>query len=91
LTTPPGDPTITVTPGDPAKTNPPSQPTQINTVAPPTIVESPSVLIPVTGADLSQVRNGLLDVGFLREFLVNIGVIFLGLGIVLSTINKKFS
>ncbi|NTV36725.1 MAG: hypothetical protein HGA53_07215, partial [Anaerolineaceae bacterium] len=73
-----------VTPTDPPVVTEETQVTR-GTLAPP-VVEGGPVLIPVTGDDQSTAPMGSIAFGSLFS---NLGMMFLGFGLVLTAINKK--
>lgn len=78
----PDVPVVTETP-DPGETpQPPEEPT----LAPPTSNEPPTILIPVTGSEVSNQS----PLGKIQTTLFNMGIGLLGLGLVLQSISRKF-
>jgi hypothetical protein len=83
------DPTNTPVPDEtPDPTEPPvTDETPEPTLAPPDPDEPPTVLIPVTGVELPG-NSPLSDV---QNFVFNMGLSFLGIGLVLQSIRKRFN
>ncbi|MDO9085955.1 MAG: hypothetical protein Q7U53_07095 [Anaerolineaceae bacterium] len=80
------------TPVDPGQTSTPDvdetpDPTNAPTFPPPTSNDPPTILIPVTGSELDS--NSPLD--RLQSVLFNLGLSFLGLGLVLQSLRKKIN
>jgi hypothetical protein len=90
-TTPtPDDPQETPTPGDPTPTPPTDEtpdPTQPPTLPPPVTTTTPSVLIPVTGMEI----GGDSPLDKVQSVMFNLGLGFLGLGLVLQSLRKKLN
>jgi hypothetical protein len=86
----PEDPTATPLPDDPTptpQTDETPDPTVAPTLPPPVSNDPPTVLIPVTGAEFggdSPLRN-------VQSVLFNLGLSFLGLGLVLQSMRKKLN
>ena len=82
FTATPQDPTPT--PQSPTPTGETSTP--VATVPPPPVIDTPSVLIPVTGADMSPVAK----VNLVQDTMLNLGLGFLGFAFVFTGIRRKF-
>ena len=81
-------PTNTAVPEDPDPTiTPVPDETPEPTLAPPVSNDPPSVLIPVTGIEL----GGNSPLSDLQNFVFNMGLTFLGLGLILQSVRKRFN
>lgn len=93
----PGDPTATPTPSDPGNPQPTStpsdpgnpQPTPTVPLFAPQASSGNTVLIPVTGADLTA-QPSLPGSDFVRKLLTNLGLFFLGTAFVMQSVTNKF-
>ncbi len=74
----------TTTPQEPGKT--PQEPTKVATLGVPNVVDQPAVLIPVTGGDMSP----LSPMEAAQKVAFNLGLGFLGLGLVLQGLRRRF-
>ena len=82
------DPTNTPVPDEPEPTEPPvTEDTPEPTLAPPVSNDPPAVLIPVTGIEL----GGNSPLSDLQNFVFNMGLTFLGLGLILQSVRKRFN
>lgn len=82
----PPNPTPTPTADNPPNTGSPTPPPTLPPPAPPSDVTQPPVLIPVTGADLSQQmanNQSYADASILPSLLINIGAALLGFSLVI--------
>lgn len=87
----PEDPGPTSTPV-PDETPDPTEPPVVNetpepTLAPPVSNDPPTVLIPVTGVEL----GGDSPLSDLQNFVFNMGLTFLGLGLILQSVRKRLN
>jgi hypothetical protein len=74
------------TPTVPSNTATPGETPEVPTLPPPVQLDTPSVLIPVTGADLSMATPA----NQLQKTSFNFGLAFIGLGMVLQGIRRRF-
>lgn len=85
-------PSNTVVPDDPQPTTTPvpdetPEPEADPTLPPPVSNDPPTVLIPVTGVEL----GGNSPLSDLQNFVFNMGLTFLGLGLILQSVRKRFN
>lgn len=91
VTATPQEPTPTpqepgTTPQEPTKVVTQVPPTKVPTLGVPSVVDQPSVLIPVTGGDMSPVSP--LEAA--QKVAFNLGLGFVGLGLVLQGLRRRF-
>ncbi len=87
------DPTATPQDPTPSPVGPTATPTTVSqtntpgaTLPPPPVVDTPSVLIPVTGADLSLMHR----VNVIQTTYFNLGLYFLGFALVFNGVRRHF-